>query len=184
MKVNAGSKLLKGLSLAALAIVVIGITAAPAVHAKSIPRKAPGNPANAVAHVEVPGHPVTRMLLVTKNGKEYLLLGLSSSPHVAIMDVSEPDRPRIIATNAGAPEAPAGELSFVADALTLFRRSDAETAASSGPKEIRGLPGVTAFTKDNAHGLIYFTKGDGLWIVKTNQRANADASLPNYANAS
>jgi len=184
MKVNADSKLLKGLSLAALAIVAIGISAAPAVHAKSISRKAPGNPANAVAHVEVPGHPVTRMLLVTKNSKEYLLLGLSSSSRVAILDVSEPDRPRIIATDAGAPEAPAAELNVVADTLTLFRRSDAETAASSGPKEIRGLPGVTAFTKDNAHGLIYFTNGDGLWIVKTNHRANADASLPNYANAS
>jgi hypothetical protein len=167
MKENPNSKMSKGLCRAAIAIVAIGIAAAPTAHAKPKSKTAEGNPANVVAHVELSGGPVTRMLLVKKNGKEYLLLGLDSSARVAILDVSEPGQPRAIDTAAGAAGAPATEVKVLADTLTLFGTSDAETTAPSGPKEIRNLSGVTAFMKDKAHGLIYVTNVDGLWIVKT-----------------
>jgi hypothetical protein len=45
--------------------------------------------------------PVTQMLLVKKNGKEYLQFGLDSSTNVAILDVSEPSQPRTIDTPPG-----------------------------------------------------------------------------------
>jgi hypothetical protein len=120
------------------------------------------------------------MLLVKKNGKEYLLLGLDSSSHVAILDISEPSQPRTVDTVAGAAGAPATELRVIADTLTLFGTSDAESAPSAGPKEIRSLSGVTVFVKDKAHGLIYVTNGDGLWILKTKQKADADAAPDSY----
>ena len=179
MKENANSRFSKVLCQAAIAIVAIGIAATPAVHAKPNSKRTAGNPANVVAHVELSGGPVTRMLLVKKDSKEYLLLGLDSSSQVAILDVSEPGQPRTVDTAAGAAGAPATELKVVADTLTLFGTSDAETAASSGPKEIRSLSVVTAFIEDKAHGLIYVTNGDGLWIVRTKQRADADAA-PDY----
>jgi hypothetical protein len=179
MKENANSKFSKGLGRAAIAIVAIGIAAAPAVHAKPNSNKRADNPANVVAHVELSGGPVTRMLLVKKNGKEYLLLGLDSSARVAILDVSEPGQPRTIDTAPGAAGAPSTEVKVVADTLTLFGTSDAETASSSNPKVIRSLSGVTAFIKDKVHSLIYVTNGDGLWIVKTKQGADA-AAAPDY----
>jgi hypothetical protein len=177
MRKNVNSKRSEGLRWAAIAIVATGIAAAPSVHAKSNSKTTAGNPANVVAHVELSGGPATRMLLVKKNGKEYLLLGLDSSSHVAILDVSKPTQPRTMDTVAGATGARATELKVVADTLTLFGTSDTESAASAGPKEIRSLSGVTAYVKDKAHGLIYVTNGDGLWILKTKEQADNEAQF-------
>lgn len=179
MNQSRNKNIFKGFCRTAIAMVVIGIAAAPVIHAKPKPKSKSreGNLANVVAHVELAGGPVTQMLLVHKSGKEYLLLGLDSSERVAILDVSEPGKPRAI--DAAPAQSPATEVKLVADTLTLFGRSDAETTAPSSPKEIRNLTGVTAFMKDKAHGLIYVTNGDGLWIVKTKQKADADAT-PDY----
>jgi hypothetical protein len=177
---NVNSKCSEGLRWAAIAIVAIGIAAAPSVQAKPNSKNTASNPANVVAHVELSGGPATRMLLVKKNGKEYLLLGLDSSSQVAVLDVSEPTQPRFMDTVAGAAGAPVTELKVVADTLTLFGTSDPESAASASPTEIRSLSGVTVFVQDKAHGLIYVTNGDGLWIVKTKHKADADAALDTY----
>ncbi len=177
MRININSKRSQGIRRAAIAIVVAGIATAPAVQAKASSKTTTGTPANVVAHVELSGGPTTRMLLVRKNGKEYLLLGLDHSSHVAVLDVSEPSQPRTVETVAGAAGAPATELKVIADTLTLFGTSDAESAASAGPKEIHSLSGVTAFVKDKAHGLIYVTNGDGLWILKTKERADDEAQF-------
>lgn len=170
----------KGLHRAALAIVAIGIAAAPSVHAKSNSNKTAAQPENVIAHVDISGGPVTRMLLVKNKGKEYLLLGFNLSSGVALLDVTKPGEAHTIDMAAGAAGVSATELKVVADTLTLFGTSDAQSAASSEPKEIRVLPGVTVFIKDKTHGLIYATNGDGLWIVKTPQRADADAQRDYY----
>jgi hypothetical protein len=175
MKENTLTKFSKDLLRAALAIVTIGIVAVPSVHAKSNSNKTSAQPENVVSHVEISGGPVTRMLLVKNKGKEYLLVGLSSSSGVALLDVTKPGEAHTIDLAAGAAGAPVTELKVVADTLTLFGTSDAQSSASSEPKEIRALSGVTVFLKDKTHGLIYATNGDGLWIVKTPQRADADA---------
>jgi hypothetical protein len=183
MTKTVNSKWSQGFRRAAIAIIALGIAGAPAVHAKPNSKNTAGNPANVVAHVELSDGPAIRMLLVKKNGKEYLVLGLDSSSHVSILDVSEPSKPRTLDTLAGAAGVPATELIVLADTLTLFGTSAAESAASAGPKELRSLSGVTAFVKDKAHGLIYVTNGDGLWIVKTKQKALADAARVSYETA-
>ena len=176
MRKNVTGRCSEALRCAAIAIVATGIAATPSDHAKSNSKTTAGISANVVAHVELSGGPATRMLLVKKNGKEYLLLGLDSSSHVAIVDVSEPSQPRTM-TVAGASGATATELKVVAETLRLFATSEAESAASAGPKEIRNLSGVTAYVKDKAHGLIYVTNGDGLWILKTKEQADNEAQF-------
>lgn len=64
---------------------------------------------------------------------------------------------------------------MVADTLTLFGTSAPEPAASAAPKEIRSLSGVTAYVRDKVHGLIYAMNADGLWILKTKERADDEA---------
>jgi hypothetical protein len=180
MKENANCKLSKGFCRSAIAIVAIGIAAAPAIHARPNSNKTSDKPANVVAHVQLSGGPVTRMLLVKKNGNEYLVLGLDSSTNVAILDVSKPSQPRTIDTAAATVGAPSAEVKVVADTLTLFGISAPGTDSRSNPKEIRSFSGVTASMTDKARGLIYVTNGDGLWIVKTKQRVETDAALDNY----
>jgi hypothetical protein len=180
MKENADTYFSKAICRAAIAMVALGFSATTAVYAKPNSNGTSGAPANLVAHVQLNCGPATRMLLVKKNGKEYLVLGLDSSSRVTILDVSEPNQPRNIDTAAGNAGAPAAEVRVVADNLTLFGASDTQSPVTSYPKEIRGLSGVTAFMKDKTSGLIYATNGDGLWIVKTKQQAYADA-LPDYS---
>jgi hypothetical protein len=181
MNASTSSKLSKGLYRAAIAVAAIGITAAgPAVQAKPNPNKGEDKPANIVAHVQLPGGPVTRMLLVKKEGKEYLLVGLNSTAGVAVFDVSNPDRPRTIDTTSSPAGAPSAEVKVIADTLTLFGSSDAGSASSANSKDMRSFSGVTASMKDKTRGLIYVTNGDGLWIVKSKQKVEEEAIVDNY----
>jgi len=161
-----------------LAITAMGIAAAPAARAGGNSSRNTDGPANLVGHVTITGK-VTRMLLVKRNGKEYLMLGLDSSAQVAMLDVSDPRRPQSLAPGAPAPGKPSTEINVVADTLSVFGKSETATPASANPKEIRGLSGVTAFLIDSAHGLIYVANNDGLWIVKTKRQAAEDAQ-PDY----
>jgi len=165
-----------------LAITAMGIAAtltAGAAQAGGNSSKNTDGPVNLVGHVTVTGN-VTRMLLVKRNGKEYLMLGLDSSAQVAMLDVSDPRRPQSLAAGAPAPGKPSTEINFVADTLSVFGESETATAASAEPKEIRSLNGVTAFLVDKAHGLIYAANNDGVWIVKTKRQAAEDAQTDSY----
>ncbi len=144
MRKNVTGRCSEALRSAAIAIVATGVAATPSVHAKSNSKTTAGNPANVVARVELSGGPATRMLLVKKNGKEYLLLGLDSSSQLAIVEASQPIQPRTVDTVAGATGAPATERRVVAETLRLFATSETESAASADPKEIRSLSVVTA----------------------------------------
>jgi hypothetical protein len=158
-----------------LAITSMGIATTPAAQAAGNSSKSTDSPANVVAHVNIAGGNVIHMLLVKRNGKEYLVLGLDSSAQVAMLDVSDPRRPQNLDSAAPAPGKPATEIRVIADTLSVFGKSDAAAPASAAPKEIRSFSGVTAFLLDNAHGLIYAANNDGLWIVKTKRQADDEA---------
>jgi hypothetical protein len=165
-----------------LAITAMGIGAtftARTAQAAGNSSKNTDTPANLVGHVTVTGGNVTRMLLVKRNGKEYLLLGLDSSAQVAMVDVSDPRRPSQLDSGAPAAGKRSIELNVVADTLNVFGKSETATPASADPKEIRTISGVTTFLIDNAHGLIYAANNDGVWIVKTKRQAAEDAR-PDY----
>ena len=181
MNAKTSNKLSKGFYRAAIAVAAIGLAAAgPAIQAKPIPNKGEDRPANVVAHVQLSGGPVTRMLLVKKEGKEYLLIGLDSTAGVAVFDVSNPDRPRTIDTSSSVTGAPSAEVKVVADTLTLFGSSDAGTSSAANSKDMRSFSGVTASMKDKTRGLIYVTNGDGLWIVKSKQKVEEEVIVDNY----
>jgi hypothetical protein len=178
---NTSNKLSKGFYRVAIGVAAIGIAAAaPAIQAKPNPNKGDDKPANVVAHVQLSGGPVTRMLLVKKEGKEYLLVGLNSTASVAVFDVSNPDRPRTIDTTSSPAGAPSAEVKVIADTLTLFGSSDAGSDSSANSKDMRSFSGVTASMKDKTRGLIYVTNGDGLWIVKSKQKVEEEAIVDNY----
>jgi hypothetical protein len=166
-----------------LAITAMGIGAtltAGTAQAAGNSSKNTDTPANLVGHVTVTGGNVTRMLLMKRNGKEYLALGLDSSAQAAMVDVSDPRRPQILDSAAPATGKPTAEVRVIADTLSVFGKSETATPASADPKEIRTLSGVTTFLIDNAHGLIYAANNDGLWIVKTKRQADDEAQFYGY----
>lgn len=162
----------------ALAIAASGIAAAPA--AQAAPNSTRNTPVNVVGHVALADGNVTRILLVNRDGKEYLVLGLDSSAHVSMVDVSDPRRPHALDSAALASGKPGAELNVVASTLSVFGKSEPGTPESADPKELRNFSGVTAFVVDAAHGLIYATNNDGLWIVKTKRQASEDAGSDYY----
>lgn len=168
-------KFVKSICTVALAVAALGIAAVPALHAKPRAKDSADTPANVVAHVAVSGGAVKRMLLVKKSDREYLVLGLDSASGVTVFDVSDPSKPRMIAASAFASRPAPSEVTLVADTLALF--GDSATISSQNIREIRSLAGVTASIK--VRGLIYAANPDGLWIVKTKQRADADEAIEN-----
>jgi hypothetical protein len=157
-----------------LALAAATVATTPAAHAGGKSEKNSDRPANLVSHVALTSGNATRMLLVERNGKEFLVLGLDSCAQVTIVDVSDPRRPHTLDSAAPAPGKPAAEINIVADTLSVFGKPDAATPAAD-PKELRNISGVAAFVTDAAHGLIYATNNDGLWIIKTKRHASEDA---------
>jgi hypothetical protein len=161
MNANTSNKLSKGFYRVAIGVAAIGIAAVgPAIQAKPNPNKGDDKPANVVAHVQLSGGPVTRMLLVKKEGKEYLLVGLNSTASVAVFDVSNPDRPRPIDTASSA----TGEPSLMAMACGSSsqskklrkKRSSITMAARHRLSPYKQLStGVSASTNE-AGALFYF----------------------------
>jgi hypothetical protein len=169
----------------------IGI-AATSMFAKPKEKKAEASNLGVIAHLQLDGGTATRMVLMEKNGKEYLYLGLASSSGVCVFDVTTPAAPRKLERFAGASGAQADELQLVGDTLAVSSRSgkptigSADTAARSvtilnmtdptNPQPIQTFSDVTSVVADNARGVIYLSNGEGLWVVQAKQMQKADTT--------
>ncbi|MGB8541496.1 MAG: hypothetical protein WCD49_07650 [Candidatus Acidiferrales bacterium] len=98
MKINLQDRMrdraIKSVSRAAVAFLGLGIAVAPSMFAKPKEKKAPASNLGVIAHVQLDGGAVTHMVLMEKNGKEYLYLGLASSSGVCVFDITTPAAPK------------------------------------------------------------------------------------------
>jgi hypothetical protein len=170
----------------------IGIAAAPSMFAKPKEKKAEASNLGVIAHVQLDGGTATRMVLMEKNGKEYLYLGLASSSGVCVFDVTTPAAPRKLERFAGASGAQADEFQLVGDTLAVSSRSGEPTIGSAdaarrsvtilnmtdptNPQPIQTFSDVTSIVTDNARGVIYLSNGEGLWVVQAKQMQKADTT--------
>jgi hypothetical protein len=184
------SKGIKSVARAAVVFLAIGISAAPSMLAAPKPKKAVNSNVGVIAHVQLDGGSATRMVLVQKNGKEFLYVGFGSSAGFCIFDVTKPEAPRRLVRFAGTGEAQTADFQQVGDTLTVTSRSgDAMTSASDAaphsvtilnttdpmnPQQIQTFSGVTSVVGDDARGQIYLSNGEGLWVVQARQPAKAE----------
>ena len=180
---------LKSVARAAVVFLAIGIAAAPSIFAKPKAKKAVVSNLGVIAHLQLDGGTATRMLLVQKDGKEYLYVGLSSSSGVCIFDVTKPADPRKV-EKLGAGGAQAADFQLVGDTLAVTSRTGEAAAISSNvpprsvtilnmsdpanPQQIQTFADVTSVVADDARGLIYLSNGEGLWVVQAKQPAKAE----------
>jgi hypothetical protein len=185
-------KAIKSVARAAVVFLAIGIAAAPTMFAKPKPKKAAVSNLGVIAHLQLDGGTATRMLLVQKDGKQYLYVGLSSSSGVCIFDVTKPGDPRKIEKFAGTGGAQTADFQLVGDTMAVTSRTGEATAISSNaaprsvtilnmtdpanPQQIQTFVDVTSVVADDARGLIYLSNGDGLWVVQARQPAKAEAA--------
>src|ERR1700683_2792361 len=121
-------RVIKSVSRAAVVFLAIGIAAAPSMFAKPKAKKAVVSNLGVIAHLQLDGGTATRMLLVQKDGKQYLYVGLSSSSGVCIFDVTKPADPRKVEKFAGA--AQAADFQLVGDTLAVTSRARGAAATS------------------------------------------------------
>jgi hypothetical protein len=186
------ARAIKCVSRAATVLFAIGIAAAPSMFAKPKEKKAEASNMGVIAHVQLDGGTATRMVLMEKNGKEYLYLGLASSSGVCVFDVTTPAAPRKLERFAGASGVQADEFQLVGDTLAVSSHSgeptigSADAAARSvtilnmtdptNPQPIQTFSNVTSVVTDNARGVIYLSNGEGLWVVQAKQMQKADTT--------
>src|SRR6202050_1743158 len=182
-------RVIKSVSRAAVVFLAIGIAAAPSMFAKPKAKKAVVSNLGVIAHLQLDGGTATRMLLVQKDGKQYLYVGLSSSSGVCIFDVTKPADPRKVEKFAGAGGAQA-DFQLVGDTLAVTSRAGEAAASSSNvpprsvtilnmsdpanPQQIQTFADVTSVVAADARGLIYLSNGEGLWVVQAKQPAKAE----------
>jgi len=122
---------IRSVSRAAAVLLAIGILAAPSMFAKPKEKKTAVSNLGVIAHVQLGGGAATHMVLMRKNGKEYLYLGLASSSSVCVFDVTTPAVPRKLERFAGVAGAEAANFQVVGETLAVSSRSGEATSGSS-----------------------------------------------------
>src|ERR1700733_2189355 len=84
---------IKSVSRAGVMLFAIGIAAAPSMFAKPKEKKAVISNLGVIAHLQLDGGAAARMVLMEKNGKEYLYVGGGSANGFCILDVTKPSAP-------------------------------------------------------------------------------------------
>jgi len=154
---------------------------APTLNAKPRPVKTAVQPTAVIAHLALPGAPVSQLALQENGSKQYLYIEQSSVEGFAIVDVTKPNQPSVIKRQPWANESSIGRLQLIGAALGLAEASEIETVKTvsraetlkvldltdpANPKTILSFSGVTSTLADDARNLVYIANGDGLWILK------------------
>jgi len=163
------------LSAAAVAV------SAPSTLANTKPTEVP---ARVIAHMSLPEASGSEMLLQTKGDKRYLYVQKASKQGFTVIDVTKPQNPALVGRTAPSNDATAGNLELVGpnvglaevpdkSSKGLIRSADQPTETvkvldlsdPAHPKVLQTFNGVTSILLDSAHGLIYLTNNEGLWIL-------------------
>jgi hypothetical protein len=168
-------------AVAVAALLAFFVVMSPGASAKHRAAKPALPPATVVAHLTLHGAAVSQLELQEHRNKQYLYVEQASKEGFAIVDVTKPDQPNLVKSEAWPNQASTGKLQMVSGRLALAEASDTateETISSTetlkvldlsdpaNPRTILTFSGVTSTLADDARSLVYITNSDGLWILK------------------
>jgi hypothetical protein len=181
-KMKVVPKLIAEKHAAAVAVLLACIAAmSPGASAKHRVAKPALQPASVIGHLALPGASVSELILQQHGSKQYLYVEQASKEGFVIVDVTNPEQPNVIRSEAWPNQASAGKLQMVAGRLALAEAPDtatAETVSSTetlrvldlsdpaNPRTILTFSRVTSTLADDERNLVYITNSDGLWILK------------------
>jgi len=167
--------------MTAVAALAFFLAMAPGASAKHRVSNAAQQPATIIAHLPLTGASVSQLLLQQRGSKQYLYLQQASKDGFAIVDVTRPDQPNVLRSEAWPNEASTGKLQMVAGRLALSEAPDSASTETisrtetlkvldlsdpANPRTILTFSGVTSTLADDTRNLVYVTNSDGLWILK------------------
>jgi len=179
------NKIFKLASVVTIGILAAGASGAAARTASSESRK---EHVDEVAHLPLDGMHVNQMFVERlDNNKVYLYLQRPTKEALAVVDVTNPDKPVLLSRDAlqetaGSQVQPPAAGSALAIAF-IPERSPAYLSPATEPlptqtvqfldmsdpknvKSVRTITGVTSVYADDARKLVYVVNGEGLWIVR------------------
>jgi hypothetical protein len=108
------------------ALLLLLATVAPSASAKHKPEK-PADSVTVVAHLPLPGAPVSQLFMQEHGGKQYLYIEEASEEDFTIVDVTKPFRPNVV-NRVNLPNKASGEqLQMVGAGLAIAEAPDAGT---------------------------------------------------------
>jgi len=174
-------KSIVGKHMTAVAALAFFLAMAPGASAKHRASNAAQQPATIIAHLPLTGASVSQLVLQQRGSQQYLYLQQASKDGFAIVDVTRPDQPNVLRSEAWPNEASTGKLQMVAGRLALSEAPDSASTETisrtetlkvldlsdpANPRTILTFSGVTSTLADDARNLVYVTNSDGLWILK------------------
>jgi hypothetical protein len=187
-------------SVAAIGLLAVGMATKPAAGAGKHSTKPAGQAVQVLARVDLSGSLATRIVSVEKDGKQYLYIRSGSSAEVTVVDVTNPNKPRILEGTTASVPAVAGEMFHVGDTRAMIVTSQQSPSATpetgvdaqavtildvddpANPTVARTFPGVTSLLTDDGRGLIYIANAQGLWIIQAKDKTPTAASLAEEQN--
>jgi hypothetical protein len=132
-----------------------------------------------IAHLPVTGDAIVRFMATQHYRRDYLYAEHQSGKTVTLIDVTNIDRPTVIA-EVTYPVNPSGNLVAVAGNAALVTAANSQTEAPSAPETFRILSfadplhpvvqhefnGVTATARDDRRGLIFLANAEGVWVLR------------------
>jgi hypothetical protein len=179
------NKIFKLASVVTIGILAAGASGAAARTASSESRK---EHVDEVAHLPLDGMHVNQMFVERlDNNKVYLYLQRPTKEALAVVDVTNPDKPVLLSRDALQETAgsqvqppaagsalaiafiPERSPAYLSPATELLPTQTVQFLDMSDPKNVksvRTITGVTSVYADDARKLVYLVNGDGLWIVR------------------
>ena len=167
---------------------VLGLVAAVALSVAllTVPLAAQGPDSNGqsaviVAHLDMPAPAANQMLLQRQGGKWLLYFDQGDQRGVAVVDVTNPNHPRVVDHVAWPGRTAEGQIQTAGSGLAISERPEGATAGRRPasqkvnilditdprhPQVLQTFSGVTSVLPDAPRNLIFIANGEGLWIVR------------------
>jgi len=151
-------------------------------------------PATVIAHLPLPQATGSQMLLQKKDDKQYLYVQQAAKQGFMIVDVTRPEKPNLLKRTAQSEQATGGNLEMVTPDIAIAEAPEkTPTTLTSyshptetvrvldlsdphSPKTLETFTKVTSILPDGAHGLIYLTNDEGLWVLRYHRPALLEPS--------
>lgn len=130
-----------------------------------------------VAHLPLSGESVTRFLMTQHYRREYLYAASGNGKAVALIDVTDPGKPSVLADVA--PALAGGNVVMAVGTAALISDAGNGADAATKPQTFRIMSfadpahpvvsqefaNVSAISRDDKRGLIFLANAQGLWIL-------------------
>jgi hypothetical protein len=188
-----------GRRITAMALLTFVLATGTSVFAKKHDAKTPEQSATVIAHLPLPGSPVSQTFLQQQGNKQYLYIQQTSKQDFMVVDVTQPEHPDVVKAAGSADKGSGEKLRMVGSGLALAETPDSSAAGGTrhelapakaapaagdhpaesvrvldlsdpaNPRTLQTFDGVSSILADDARNLIYITNGDGLWILRHKQ---------------